>query len=101
MVRFVAPIVAVRQRSRARGGSSCIVTDDLLDGDAVAGEELDCAQEEAGAAGAFLVVVEDLGLGQSGVIIDGGQNVVIARPSLVTATLAAAQVKVRRAFKRA
>src|SRR4051794_16028748 len=57
-----------------------VVGDDPLDGDAVAGVEGCGAGEEAGAGGALLVV-EDLGVGQPGVVIDGGVDVVIAQPS--------------------
>src|SRR3954447_22661643 len=39
-----------------------------------------CAGEEAG-AGDTLLIAEDLGVGQPGVVIDGGVDVVIARPA--------------------
>src|SRR4051794_8323301 len=56
-----------------------VVGDDPLDGDAVAGVEGRGAGEEAGAGGALLIV-EDLGVGQPGVIVHGGVDVVIAQP---------------------
>src|SRR4051794_3171621 len=55
-----------------------VVGEHPLDADAVAGVEGGGAGEEAGAGGALLIA-EDLGVGQPGVVIDGGVDVVIAQ----------------------
>ena len=73
---------------RGRGGGEVpgdpvvlgVVGNDPLDADAVAGVERGGTGEETGAGGALLVV-EDLGVGEAGVVIDGGVDVVIAQPT--------------------
>jgi hypothetical protein len=51
-----------------------------LDGDAVGGVEGGGAAEKPGAGGS-LFVVEDLGAGRPGVVIDRGVDVVVAQPA--------------------
>src|SRR5215210_3463780 len=56
---------------RAVGGA--VIGQELLDGDAVASEELNRATKEADRGGRFLVF-EDLGVGQSGAVVDGDMH---------------------------
>jgi hypothetical protein len=60
-----------------------VVGEDLAHGDAVAGEELGGPDQEAGAGGSGLVL-EDLGVGQSAVVVDCGMDVVEAQSLVVT-----------------
>ena len=58
-------------RGRAVGGA--VVGDHALDGDAVAGVELDRAAQERDGGGRFLVG-QDFGVGQAGGVVDGDVN---------------------------
>src|SRR5205814_6949218 len=69
----------------AEGGAVAVgegvVGDDALDGgDAVGGEVGGGAEREAGGGGAFFVR-QDLGVGEPGVVVDGGVDVVVAGPA--------------------
>src|SRR5215207_4727579 len=66
-----------------------VVGDHPLDADAVADVEGGGAGEEAGAGGALLVG-KDLGIGQPGVVVDGGVDVVVAQPAMAAWAGAAA-----------
>jgi hypothetical protein len=56
-----------------------------LDGDAMAGEEHPGPAEEPGAAVAALIG-QDFGIGQPGVVVDGGMDIVIAWAMLAVAS---------------
>ena len=63
--------------------SERVVGEDSFDPrDALAGEELGRAQQNAGRGGSFLVIV-DLGIGQAAVVVDDGVDVVEADRCLV------------------
>jgi hypothetical protein len=75
----------------AEGGAVAVgegvVGDDPFDGrDAAGGEVAGGAEREAGGGGAFLVG-QDLGVGQPGVVVDGGVDVVVADPRLLQLTM--------------
>ena len=56
-----------------------------LDGDAMAGEEHPGPAEEPGASVAALIG-QDFGIGQPGVVVDGGMDIVIAWAMLAVAS---------------
>jgi hypothetical protein len=56
-----------------------------LDGDVMAGEEHPGPAEKPGTAVAALIG-QDLGIGQAGVVVDGGMDIVIARAMLTVAS---------------
>ena len=69
---------AARASRQAASGSRAVVGHDPLDGDAVGGEERRGRGARNAGGGLALLVGVDLGVGQAGVVVDGGVHVVVA-----------------------
>ncbi len=66
---------------RPRGQQGGVIVQHLLDANAVGGKERPGSAQELRADGTSLIS-QDLGVGQPAVVVDGGMDVVVARPGL-------------------